>query len=578
MLRSALVVGALLAGLGATPAGDPPPACDPGGPPVTFDGTAGAADVKTYRDLAFGVGEGATRVEVTYDWAERPLAPGGTPIAGAPDESTFDLGLWDERGLGTAAGFRGWSGSRGGRVATGQEPVFVQPDVAARGYVPGPIGAGTWFVDLGIAALSPGGADWTVTVTCSDPEVGPAFEPAPVDADHVAATEPGWYHGDLHMHGYHSNPDGPAHQTLVDEAVAAGLDIVFLTEYVTGQHWNELGPVQEANPDVLIWPGREIITYFGHAMALGETPSVLDYRHGADGVSLADIQAATVADGALFQVNHPTTFPEAEFGNVCRGCEFTLDEVIDWELVTTYEVLNVTVDSPFVQTALDEWEGLLLAGHRLTAVSGSDSKGQEESPEERARVGYGSSATAIYAEALSRPAVADALRAGHAYIRTRGVDGSPEVEVAITAPDGTRGMVGDTVVADEATLEVTVRGGAGQQLVLSRDGEPFGDPVPIDAEPFTYTAPVLRDDASGPLGTFFRVDTRDTRTYTTIGNPVFLADRASQPAPPTGGDGDGDRDGNSDGDGRLPLAMVAAVAAVLGAGALVVLRRRPPAG
>jgi hypothetical protein len=292
-----------------TARGQAPPRCEPGGAPVTFADTAGAANVKTYRDLALDVAGGTTRVEVTYDWVERPLAPGATPIAGAPDESTFDLGLWDPRGLGTADGFRGWSGSRAGRVATGQEPVFVQPDVAARGYVPAPIGPGTWYVDLGIAALSPGGADWTVTVTCTDPVVGPAFEPAPVDPDHVASAESGWYHADFHMHGFHSNPNGPSHQALVDEAVAAGLDIVFLTEYVTGQHWAELGPVQDANPEVLLWPGREIITYFGHAMALGETPSVLDYRHGADGVSLADIQAATVADGALFQVNHPTTFP-----------------------------------------------------------------------------------------------------------------------------------------------------------------------------------------------------------------------------------------------------------------------------
>ena len=51
-----------------------------------------------------------------------------------------------------ADGFRGWSGSRGGRVSTGQEPVFVQPDTAARGYVPGPIDTGTWNVDLGLAA------------------------------------------------------------------------------------------------------------------------------------------------------------------------------------------------------------------------------------------------------------------------------------------------------------------------------------------------------------------------------------------------------------------------------------------
>ena len=33
-----------------------------------------------------------------------------------------------------------------------------------------------------------------------------------------------------------------------------------VTEYVTGRHWDTLGAVQRANPDLVIWPGREVIT------------------------------------------------------------------------------------------------------------------------------------------------------------------------------------------------------------------------------------------------------------------------------------------------------------------------------
>ncbi len=293
-----VALGAAAVGSAATgTAAQTAPSCAPGGPPVELAGLAAASAAKSYLDLPFEVADGTTRIEMTYDWTD-------------PD-SVLDLGLWDPDGVGPADGFRGWSGSRGGRVTDGQAPVFVQPDEAARGYVPGPIESGTWNVDLGLAALGPEGTEWTVTVVCTDPAVGPDFEAQPVDPDHVANREPGVYYGDFHMHGYHSNANAPTWDEVVSRAEGEGLDIVFATDYVTGQHWAELGPVQEAHPDVLVWPGREIITYFGHANALGETPSVLDFRHGAPGVSLADIQRATVDDGALFQVNHPTIFPEA---------------------------------------------------------------------------------------------------------------------------------------------------------------------------------------------------------------------------------------------------------------------------
>jgi hypothetical protein len=570
-----VAVGASALGATAAPAAQDAPVCAPGAAPVALSGAAAPADAKTYLDLPFDVAEGTTRVEITYDWTD-------------PD-SVLDLGLWDPDGVGAADGFRGWSGSRGGRVSTGQEPVFVQPDVAARGYVPGPIDAGTWNVDLGLAAIGAAGTNWSISITCSDPSVGPEFEPQPVDPDHVANPEAGWYDADFHMHGFHSNAEGPPWDEIVERSRAEGLDVVFATEYVTGQHWDELGPVQEDNPDILIWPGREIITYFGHANALGETRSVLEFRHGAPGVSLADIQQATVDDGALFQVNHPTIFPEAQFGSLCRGCEFTLDDVIDWDLVTTYEVLNSYIDAalgsttpnPFVLTAIDEWEALLLEGHRLTAVSGTDSKGVEDDDADREHAGYGSSATSIRADELSRPAITEALQAGRAYIRTRGADEGPEVEVVATTPDGASGGLGDSLGGDSMDILVTVTNGLGHTIELSVDGLASGSPVAVDADPFTATLTVARLETSGPLGTFARVDTRDPNgLLSTIGNPVYLVDPATTTttttattAPPA--TVEAEEAGSDDGGGSaLPwvLGGAAVVAAVVAGGAL--LRRR----
>jgi hypothetical protein len=524
--------------------------CAPGGPPVTFAGTVQPADAKTYEALPFDVASGTTRVEVTYEWVDlSPLPP--TPIT----QTVLDLGLWDTGGLGAAEGFRGWSGSRAGRRSS-QPAVFVQQDVAQRGYQPAPIDPGTWWVDLGIATVGPLGATWDVAVTCTDPAVGPAFVPAPVDPTHVARAEPGWYRGDFHMHGYHSNLRAPSWADMVAEARAVGLDFLPITDYVTGQHWDELGPVQAANPDILIVPGREIITYFGHLNAIGETRSVLDYRHGYPGVSLAAIQDLTRADGALFQVNHPTFFPGPLFANFCRGCEFTLGSVIDWDEVDTFEVLTgpalvtsadigapdlpVQIESPFMLTALDQWQRLLREGHRITAVSGSDSKGVE--PDARRR--WGTNATAVYATELSRPAVFAAVRAGHAYVQTRGALHSPALELTAVAADGTTAMMGDTLAAATATMTATITGGMGQVLLVTRDGLPSGLPVPITSDPFTYTWTADRAASPGPLGTFWRIDTRDLQSYTTISNPIFLADPvpaapAVPPAPAVPGAGSG---------------------------------------
>jgi hypothetical protein len=541
------------------------PACAPGGPAVTFSGHVTAADAKTYRENAFDVAAGTTRVEVTYDWHDDPPVLPSNQLT----QTVFDLGLWDQHGHRSVDGFRGWSGSRQGRVANGQTPVFVQQDVAQRGYRPDPIVAGTWYVEIGIAAVtpSPGGATWTASVTCTAPAVGPPFVPHPVDPTHVANAAPGWYRGDMHMHGYHSNAHAPEWQAMVDEARAAGLDFLPITDYVTNQHWRELGPIQDANPDVVIWPGREIITYFGHMNAIGETPDAVDYRQGFEDVSMRDVQAASKADGALFQVNHPTTFPGPLFANFCRGCAFDLGGVIDWSQVDSMEVLTgpilvgadevglpdtgLKIQNPFTQPAIDLWVSRLMAGFKVTGVSGSDSKGVEAAGQR-----WGTNATAVYAPELSRAALQEAIEAGHVYVQTRGAHLSPELELSAVAPDGTTGMFGDTLHADSAQVTVTVRGGQGQLLSVFANADKVAVPVLVTSDPFTYTFAATRRADEGPLGTFWRVETADLQSLTTISNPVFLDGPHPTPSPtpnPTApAHTDAPSAGGVAGDGDLP--------------------------
>lgn len=535
----------------------PPPAhaalCAPGGEAIQFTGSIGNSDAKTYRMLPFKVVAGTGRVEVSYGWTDKPGLP-STPLT----STTLDLGLWDQHGYRSNAGFRGWSGSRQGRIDQKQDPVFVQADVADRGYLPGVIEPGVWYADLGVGASSPQGADWVVKVEC---KVAGGTTPAsdPVDQTYVARSAPGWYAGDFHMHAYHSNPRAPDWDGFITQAREAKLDFLMVTEYVTTQHWRTLGAVQRANPDLLIYPGREIITYYGHVMGHGETPHLSEYRHGFENVKLADIQKAARADGALFQINHPTSFPPPLFSNFCRGCYFELGSKINWNQVDTMEILNgpllttaddlglplsqPQIENPFMTTALALWDQQLTAGNKITGVSGSDSKGVD-AEDERARKGYGSSATMVYATQLSRSAIKAAVKAGRVYVKTRGVAHSPSLQFEATTADGQRAIFGDTLkvsLSGKATLRTTVTGGKGQVLsyyngllqlplvpLLANLPVPNGVPVPvrsvvITSDSFVDEFVVGRNLlGEGPLGTYWRVETRDLQARTTIGNPIFL--------------------------------------------------------
>ena len=89
------------------------------------------------------------------------------------------------------------------------------------------------------------------------------------------------------------------------------------------------------------------------------------------------------------------------------------------------------------------------AGHRITAVSGSDDKLGDK---------YGKTSTMVHAKELSRAAVDEALRRGHAYVRGLGKLG-PTFDATAVAADGTTAMLGDTLVAKQAMMKLTVDGG-----------------------------------------------------------------------------------------------------------------------
>jgi hypothetical protein len=96
------------------------------------------------------------------------------------------------------------------------------------------------------------------------------------------------------------------------------------------------------------------------------------------------------------------------------------------------------------------------------------------------------------------------------------------------APDGQSGMYGDTLSADQAEMTVRVHGGDGQTLEIIRNGVKV-QTVPITGDDFEYSFTAHRSADEGPLGTFWRLQTKvdsmpgvTGSVLTSIGNPIFL--------------------------------------------------------
>ena len=218
---------------------------------------------------------GELAVRYRYD---RPPTPPGVP------GNALDLGVLRR----ARRGFRGWSGgARDGFAISGSG--------ATPGYLPGPIGPGTWQVVLGPYTVAPQGLRWEVEVTLGEGPPGPAFVPDPAP-ERAAGRGRGWYRGDLHTHTVHS--DGrrtPAE--LAAAARAAGLDFIASTEHNTTSA--NLGWGRHAGPDLLVLDGQEVTTRDGHWLALGLGPGpVVDWRYRAADGGLGRVLAGLHGTGA----------------------------------------------------------------------------------------------------------------------------------------------------------------------------------------------------------------------------------------------------------------------------------------
>lgn len=510
-----------------------------------FDGSFSASHQGAYVQIPFHVPAGTKAVRVRYCFDQPPSGP----------SNTLDVGVFGPRPAGQAswgmAQRRGWSGSAVRDLAIAvdgfTDPATYEADRKAyvsgfttRAYQPGPIPAGEWAVELGLAAITgppadPDGVAWRVRVETSDDKSWSDDPYSPVAYDDSAANpSPGWYEGDLHAHGEQEPGNAPVADSLdygfrpLDQG-GAGLDFITIVDHNNDVFEGEAGRYQPGYPGRLIIPGTEVTTYLGHYNEQGSGVRA-DYRGGpvyrldpGSPPTLVKTRDAVVPasqfaliDGAdgWAQINHPTIFPGAP--TLCRGCPWDYPAAeTDFGLVDAIEVQTgpaeiSTAANPFTATAIAFYEAALAGGAHLAAVGSSDSHQADEFSVTSAPIGRAS--TVVHAERLTAAAIVQGVRDDHTYVKVFGSDG-PDIRLTATAPGAPAATIGDSLSGPVATLDAEVLGagpGAARpgayELRLLRDGTAV-DAVAVAGDEFghrfevgesgRYSLEVVRQAAAG---------------------------------------------------------------------------------
>lgn len=389
----------------------------------TFHGKFTTPDTPDWHYLPFTMPKGVRSLHVSYDFH-----PTDTDFGFS--YNVVDIGVFDPsgKGLGNAAGFRGWSGGARRDFKIGRH-------WATPGYLAGPMTPGRWHVILGPFLITPPGTPWKVTVSMrhGDPE-HPAFQ-----ADHaptsVPGTGPGWYRGDLHLHSVYSDGTWTPGQ-LVAQARANGLDFMGTSDHNTNAATRVFGRYV---PDgFLVVSGEEVTTRNGHWLSTGTTPGTwVDWRYVKEDDKLRRFAHLTHERGGVAIAAHPMV--------PVPGTRWDFSHA--YAHMDAFEAWNGPW-SPYNQLTVLRWQGQLAGGRYVPTVGNSDSHHSGQV--------VGLPQTVYRAESLSTAAIMDAVRGGHCWIAE-----SSAVDLTFTATSTSGAAV--VGLGDTATLA------PGDQLVCSLD-------------------------------------------------------------------------------------------------------------
>ncbi|HQR89518.1 MAG: phosphotransferase [Caulobacter sp. 32-67-35] len=462
-------------------------------PDFVLTGQIVGGDHQTYKPVSFDVPDGVTRLTVAFDYT------------GRDQKTVIDLGLMDPHR------FRGWSGGNKRTFTLGVED-------ATMSYLPGPLPAGRWTLLLGVPnTRAETVASFEARIFLERTPGGPSLAAKPLKAG------AGWYRGDLHAHTGHS--DGscqtqsgarapcPVYRTA-EAATARGLDFIAITDHNTTSHFAAMAQLQPAFDRLLLIPGREVTTFHGHANVFGPT-AFIDFRLGDAAVpNVRTLQSLAEGAGGFLSINHPTALS----GEACMGCGWTAPDT-DYARVGAIEVANGGseraqggAEGPLLGVAF--WEAQLNAGHRITAIGGSDNHDAGLSSDIASSIGRPT--TVVHAPELSTTGLLAGLRAGRVFID---FDGSRDrlLDLSARTARSTATMGGALAARRGETVifTATVAGADQARLEIVQDGEKR---APV------FTRPGVFSIRMGDRPSWVRVNLRDTDgRLLAIGNPIYLS-------------------------------------------------------
>jgi hypothetical protein len=426
------------------------------------------ADSATYQTHALEMPDGVSRLVVA-------LGHDGDPAA-----SLIELGLADSHGFRGASSKKTW--------------FTISETDATPGYLLGRLTPGEWKVTFSVGILPKDKpTNWTLRVWF--------LKPGEFLPDQVQSRGPGWYRGDMHIHSGHSdgfcmNQTGqmvpcPLY-TSIDTASQRSLDFVMLTEHNTVSHTQVIRELQPRFNRLLLIPGQEVTTFFGHFSVWGVDQPV-DYRI-AKGRTFNDVADDVHRFGGLISINHPG----APTGAMCLGCGFSVPD-IDYSKVDGVEAVNGSIvgmtggNAEGGLSAIPFWLDRLNEGHRITAIGGSDTHDGTAPLASPSTIGRPT--TVVYADNLSREAILAGVKSGRVFVD---IAHNPDalLDLTIDGGSGPVPMGGATTARTRVIARATVAAPAGSRLEFL-DGATIIGSMDVGGEDSAATHELRFDLAAG---------------------------------------------------------------------------------
>ncbi|UWZ82405.1 CehA/McbA family metallohydrolase [Occallatibacter riparius] len=465
-------------------------------PDLVLQGTVTGAQNHTYIEVPFKVPAGVHRISVDFSYT------------GRDQKTTLDLGIADPQR------FRGNSGGN-------KSHFTIAESDATPSYLPGPIPAGEWKLLLSVPNIRPNvSASYRAEIRFNSAIEDSGFTTA------ALVTGKRWYRGDLHMHTAHSDgscPSQSGHRVpcpvffTAQSAAQRGLDFIAITDHNASSQYEAMRELQPYFDKLLLIPGREMTTFWGHFNIFGTT-QYIDYRvqpgHDVNAV-LRDARA----HGAIASVNHA----DAPGGEICMGCAWEPQTPVDLSLLTSVEVIN---GGRTLLSSADMWNRYISQGARLIAISGSDNHDGPSAAPDATVIGL--PMTVVEADELSVSAILDGIRKGRVFVdltgsRDRIID--LDAQLASADPGSAPAKMGDEIHAPAGAVinfDVHVANCQRSSVQLFLDGRETPMLAPLKTELGTETLPFSwKSDGARH---WLRAEVRDSNnSLVLISNPIYIS-------------------------------------------------------